>query len=120
MDKNDLRLVGKIGYNYKITKAQNGKEYASFAIEVEARSNAQETENNYHQTIHVMCFKPNVVKYLKKVKARQGNNVIVFGFISSYPSEIKGKQIVANGVCATEIYVIKTMSDDEIYEKLNK
>ena len=111
MDRNDCRLVGKIGSVLKEGKTQNGQTYIWFALNIEARSNANSTENNYRQSIHVMCFKKNVVDYLKRVKAHQGNTAIVFGFISSFPDEIKGKAVTVNAINANDIYIAKTKPD---------
>lgn len=110
--KNDVVLVGKIGYNYKIAKAVNGNEYASFAIEIEAKENAKEYESNQQQTIHVACFKKHIVEYLKKIKAKRGNFAVVFGFVSSFPSEIKGQQILVNAINARQVFIIKTKDED--------
>ena len=109
--RNEVVLVGRVGAPVKFATAQSGNTYVYFPIEIETRSNAKENERNYHQTIHVMCFKRHIVEYLRKVKAKQGNNVIVFGFASSYPSEVNGKQILANGITANAVYVVKKEAD---------
>lgn len=114
MNLNDVTLVGKIGYNYKIAKASSGNEYVSFALEIEARENAKEYDSNYHQTIHVTCFKKPVIEYLKRIKAKQGNHAVVFGFVSSFPTEIKGKKVFVNTINAREILIAKTKSDNAI------
>jgi hypothetical protein len=108
MDKNDLRLVGKMGGGFKKSNAQNGSEYIWFPLEIESRDTSNSTENNRYQRINIMCFKKHVIDYLTRVKAHTGNRVIVFGFISSYNGEINGKPMIFNGVNANEIYVIKT------------
>ena len=109
--RNEVVLVGCVGSSLKFATAQSGKHYVYFALEIEARANAKENDRNYHQTIHVMCFKKHYVDYLQKVKAKQGNSVVVFGFASSYPSEVNGKQILANGITANEVYVVKKKAD---------
>lgn len=108
MDRNDLRLVGRVYKAHKSGVAQNGSQYIWFLLELEPRANATSTDNNYHQLINIMCFKPNVIKYLEKVNMHEGNTVVIFGFISAFQNEIKGKQIIANAVNANEIYVVKT------------
>ena len=113
MDRNDIRLVGRIGERIKTGRTQNGGEYVWFPLEIEARANASSTENNFRQKIHVMCFKKPVIDYLRRVELKQGQGVVIFGFVSAFPSEIKGKSILVNAINANEIYVIKTKPDAE-------
>ena len=108
MDKNQLTLVGHVGEKMKYDKGTNGKEYVYFPLLINAKTTAKEYDRNHYQIIHVMCFRQAVIDYLKKVGMKQNTMVIVFCIISSYPSEIRGKQIIENGVLANEIYVVKT------------
>jgi hypothetical protein len=108
MDKNMCVFVGKMSNFYKEDVAQNGTHYLWFILDVEQKANATSTDNNYHQSINIMCFKPKVISYLKKVQLRQGNTLVIFGFVSSFRHEINGKTITTNGVNANEIYVVKT------------
>jgi hypothetical protein len=117
MDFNQCILVGRINGKVKEGRTQTGGSYVWMPLYIEARSNANSTENNYHQTIHVMAFKKTVVDYLNKVKARSGNKVIVFGFVSAFPDEIKGKAVTVNAINANAIFVIKTKADDEKSEE---
>ena len=111
MGKNEVTFVGRIGSTIKKGTTQNGDPYIWFLTEIEAKANSRSTENNYHQLINVMCCKKNVIDYIERVKAHQGNVVIIFGFVSSFTTEIKGKEIVANGINGNEIYIIKTKAD---------
>ena len=108
MDRNDLRLVGRMGGGFKSGTAQNGSPYIWFPLELESKQAQQSTDNNKYQRINIMCFRKPVIEYLKRVNAHAGNLVVIFGFISSFEAEVKGKQIISNGVNANEIYVIKT------------
>ena len=112
MDKNQLTLVGRIGGRIVERKAQNGSSYMFFPIELENKAAADSTENNYHACVHVMLFKPKVIEYMKKVQAKTGNRVVVFGFVSAFKAEHKGEEIMSNGVNATEVYIIKTKPDN--------
>ena len=112
MDRNQLTLVGHVGDRVKFDRGTNGKEYIYFPLLVNARSTAKEYGYNHQQIIHVMCFKSNVLEYLKKVGIKSNSHVILFGFISSYMSEIKGKQLIENGVLANEVYIIKTKGEE--------
>lgn len=108
MDRNDCRFVGRIGSSFKEGKTQNGGSYIWFPLELEAKANASSTDNNFRQSIHIMCFKKHVIDYLKRIRAHQGNTVVIFGFVSSFPDEIKGKNVVVNAINANEIYVVQT------------
>ena len=83
-----------------------------FTLNVETRANANSTENNYYQTLHIMCFKKVVIDYLKRVNAHSGNTVIIFGFLSSFIDEARGKRSLVNAVNANKIYVVKTKVDN--------
>jgi hypothetical protein len=108
MDKNFVILQGRIGYALKEGKTQNGGSFIYFGMEIESKANATSTENNYRQTLKIMCFKPKVIEYLKKVKAHTGTSVIVFGFMSSFYDEVHGKQVLVNAVNANEVLCIQT------------
>ena len=94
--KNENVYVGRIASPIKYRKSSNGQEYAWFALEISDPNNAYSTENNRHQQLNIMCFKKRWVDYLKYVKAHENNIAIIFGFSSSFPDEIKGKQINVN------------------------
>lgn len=111
--RNDLILVGRIGRILKYSMSKSGNEYAYFLMEIENQTHSSEWESELQQTLHVMCFKQNVVKYMKKVGAKTGNIVIIFGFVASFQSEIKGKQVLQNSVNATEVYIVKTKQDND-------
>lgn len=106
--KNIVFLVGQIVSTYKYGKSQNGNEYVSFVLLITQKADAHTTERQASNTVSVMCFKPNVIKYLKEVGVKYGSNVVINGFVSSYKKEIKGKEIVINTVTATDIYAITT------------
>ena len=108
MYRNDLRLVGRVENTFKEGKTQNGDDYIWFLLNTEPKENATSTENNYNQKINIMCFKKHVIDYLKRVKLKSGNIVIIFGFISSFKFDVKGKEIISNAVNANEIYIVKT------------
>lgn len=120
MDRNEMILVGRIGSKIKSGKTVNGEPYIWLPVYLENRAGATSTENNFHQGLNIMCYKPNVIKYLEKVKAHQGNTVVIFGFVSSFRHTVKGKDMVLNAINATEIYVVKTKSDEEIVNKNNE
>lgn len=108
MDKNQVILQGRISSLVKQGKTQTGGEFLYFGLNIEAKANASSTDNNYHQTLKVMCFKPKVIKYLQDLKVHSGMHCIVFGFVSSFMDEIKGKQMLMNAINANEVFIIQT------------
>lgn len=108
MDFNMLFLIGRMGAAIKEGTAKNGTKYLYFSIEVESKQTATSIERNQHQVLHVMVFRKVVIDYLKRVKARQGNTIIAKGYVAAFSDTIKGKDIIANAITATEVYVVKT------------
>ena len=109
--KNENVYVGRIASPIKYRKSSNGQEYAWFALEISDPNNAYSTENNRHQCLNIMCFKKRWVDYLKYVKAHENNIAIIFGFSSSFPDEIKGKQINVNAFNVNHMYIAKGEPD---------
>jgi len=108
VDKNLVILQGRIGSVLKEGKTQNGGTFVYFGLDVESKSNATSTENNYRQTLKIMVFKPKVIEYLKKIKAHSGTPCIVFGFMSSFYDEVHGKSVLVNALNANEVLCIQT------------
>ena len=110
--RNEVTLVGRVGQVVKFAKStKSGNEYIYFMVEVENQTNAAivgDRDNEMHQTLHVMCFRRQVIKYLKDVEIKTGNIVVIFGYVGSFLSEIKGKTVLQNSVNAIEIFVVKT------------
>ena len=113
MDKNIVVLQGRVGSVVKDGKTQSGSPFLYFGMDIESRSNANSTENNYRQTLKIMCFKPKVTDYLKRLKVHSGMPCIVFGFMSSFMDEVKGKSILVNALNANEVYIIQTRPYNE-------
>lgn len=110
-DRNQLTLVGRIGGAFKEGKTKNGETYIYFSLELQPKQTQNSTENNQDQVLHIMCFRKQVIEYLRKVKAHTGNYVVIFGFVSSFPDTIKGKDIRVNAINCHECYVLKTKAD---------
>ena len=106
-----LFLIGHIGAAMKEGTASNGSKYLYFSIEIQSKQTATSVERNQYQTLHVMVFKKNVIEYLRKVGAKQGNTVIVKSYISAFPNTVNGKDLITNAITASEVYVVKTKAD---------
>ena len=107
-DFNQLILIGHIGAAMKEGTAKNGSKYLYFAIEIHSKQTANSIERNQYQTLHVMVFKKNVIDYLHRVNAHQGNTVIVKGYITAFPDTVNGKDVIVNAINGTEVYIVKT------------
>ena len=106
-DLNECLFVGKIGSNIKKGKTQNGEPYIGFLLRCEPVANSNSSKNNQSQMISIRCFKPKVIRYIEDVKAKMNTNVVVIGFVSSYPTEVNGKRLTANSINANHIYCIQ-------------
>lgn len=111
-DFNMLFLIGRIGAAMKEGTASNGSKYMYFSIEIQSKQTATSVERNQYQTLHVMVFKKNVIDYLRKVGAKQGNTVIVKGYISAFPNTVNGKDLITNAITGTEVYIVKVKPDN--------
>lgn len=110
-DFNMLFLIGRMGAAMKEGTAKNGSKYLYFSIEIHSKQTATSIERNQYQTLHVMVFRKQVIDYLRKVGAKQGNTVIVKGYISAFPNTVKGKDLITNAITASEVYVVKVKPD---------
>lgn len=114
LGKNICFLSGQIAAPLKFGKAQNGNEYVSFVLEVQTKEDADVNEFQSNNKVSVMCFKSNIIKYIKEMGIGFATHVVLIGFISAYKKEIKGKLMVINTVTATDLYAIKTKNDERI------
>ena len=115
MDRNQVILVGKIGGKLVERKTQTGSTFVFFPFALENKEAASDPiEANYRQDLHIMVFRKYVIDYLKKVGAKAGNRCCIFGFMSSFKTEINGKTIISNALNATDVFIIKTRSDADI------
>lgn len=110
-DFNFLLLIGRIGAAMKEGTAKNGSKYLYFSIEIQSKQTATSIERNQYQTLHVMVFRKPVIDYLRKVKAHQGNTVIVKGYLTAFPDTVNGKDVVVNAINGVECYIVKTNAD---------
>lgn len=115
-DRNQVILVGRIGGKLVERKAQNGSSYIFFPFSLENRDAADSTDNNYSQDLHIMVFKKPVIDYMRRVKAKSGNRVVVFGFMSAFKTEVNGKTIISNAINAIDVMIVKSRSDEEIIQ----
>lgn len=116
--RNEARIVGRIGRKVKYARAQSGKMYAYFPVECESREML--TTGREMCIIHVSSFNAAVVKYLQGVKAKANDTVVVFGYFSSYATEIKGVHTISNCICATDVYIAKKPKKEREKDKDNQ
>lgn len=115
MDRNLVILVGKIGGKLVERKTQTGSTFVFFPFALENKEAASDPiEANYRQDLHIMVFRKPLIDYLKRVNARAGNRIAVFGFMSAFKTEVNGKIIISNAINCTDVMVAKTRSDEEI------
>jgi hypothetical protein len=111
-DRNQLTLVGRIGGAFKEGKTKNGEPYIYFSFDLQSKQTQNSTENNQDQHLHIMCFRKQVIEYLRRVKAHTGNVAIIFGFVSAFKDEVKGKDVIVNAINCHECYIVKTKADN--------
>lgn len=119
-DRNNITLVGRIGDIMKKSKTSNGSTFLWIPIRIQNTLGATSVDRNFNQEINVMVFNRKIIEYLERVGARSGNNIIVFGYVAAFKQTVNGKDIVSNAINATEAYIVKTRSDDEIINSQNK
>lgn len=110
MDKNIVFLEGQIGTDAKWGKTQEGKEFFTFSlcINAYAKEFADATERSHSTTyVRIFCYDKRHIEYLRKVEAHAGERVSVFGRLSSTKNEYRGITYMSNNVVCRDITIIK-------------
>jgi single-stranded DNA-binding protein len=116
MDKNIVILEGVIGDDFKYGKTQEGKEYATFSLCVNAflKEISDTTEGTHSQTyVRIFVYDKRLVDYLKRVNAKRGQRASVFGRLSSFKNEYKGISFMTNNIVCRDVTIIKTRNVSE-------
>lgn len=114
MDRNNLTIVGRVGNTIKRAKNVNGGEYMWIPVEIQNTLGATSVNANFHQNLNCMIFNKRVIDYVDRVKLKVGAPILIFGYIAAFKQTIKGEDIVSHAINVTELYAIKTRSDEEI------
>lgn len=120
MDKNIVIVEGVIGDDAKFGKTQEGKEFYTFSLCVDAYAKefADATERNHSQTfIRIFVYDKRQIDYLHKVNVKRGQRASVFGRLSSFKNEYKGITFMSNNVICRDIVIIKTRKKETKNEK---
>ena len=105
-------LEGRID-KLQYTRTEEGKEYAAFWLEMQAfdKELRDVTERKDDTFIPIVVFDHHLLTYLRKVNAKNGNLVSVFGRLSSYRREFKDKIFRQVNVVVRDIHIIKTKNE---------
>ena len=120
MDKNIVILEGVIGDDAKFGKTQDGKEYYTFSLCVNAYAKefADTTERSHSQTfVRIFIYDKRQLEYIRKVNAKRGQRASVFFFFFSFKNEYKGITFMSNNVICRDIVIIKTKKEETKNEK---
>jgi len=104
-------LEGRIGEDFKYGKSQNGKNFATFSLCINASNHEYKDEDEMNKPttfVRVFVFDKRQIEYLHKVKARSGYRASVFGRLNSSHTEHKGISIMSNNVIVRDIHIVKT------------
>lgn len=116
MDKNIVILEGVIGDDAKFGKTQDGKEYYTFSLCVNAYAKefADSTERSHSQTfVRIFIYDKRQLEYIRKVNAKRGQRASVFGRLSSFKNEYKGITFMSNNVICRDIIIAKTRKEKD-------
>lgn len=110
MDKNIVLLEGRIGADFKYLKTKTKQDYATFTLYVMSYDAKlrDSSETKVETKVRIMCFDPVQVEYLRKVSAREGNRVSIFGRINTRTTEIRGNFYAMMDVVVRDIKLLKT------------
>ena len=114
--KNIVMLEGRISDDFKYTRTQEGKVFATFTMVIRSfdKEFSDNSEKRTDVSIRIHVFDYKLVQYLKKVKAHNGCLVSVFGRMNSYRKETRrGDFYTQNNVVVRDIHLVKTMADEE-------
>lgn len=109
--ENRFYMSGVVDSEVKYDKTVNGEQYAWFALSIENRQAANSTDSNRYQNVSIMVFQKKLIEYMKSVRLKRNDLCVVFGWVSSFSREIKGKNYAVNGVNATQVFAVKTKKD---------
>ena len=113
-DKNIVMLSGIIGEDARFDKTQEGKEYYTFSLCVNAftKEISDATERTHSQTyIRIMVFDKAQIEYLHKVNVHRGQRANIFGRLTSHKNEYRGNTFVTNNVVCRDIEIVKTKEE---------
>lgn len=109
--ENRFYMAGIVDSDVKYDKTVNGERYAWFALSIENKQATNSTESNKHQNISIMVFQKKLIDYMKSVNLKRNDLCVVFGWVSAFMREIKGKEYAVNGINATQVFAVKTKKD---------
>lgn len=111
LDKNMVFIEGIIGEAFKYERAQSGREYATFSLNVQPMSTemADDIEQMNGQVyIRVFVFDKRVLENLKRVGAKSGQRADIFGRLTSFKNTYKNVSYVTNCLVARDMNIIQT------------
>lgn len=110
--ENRFYMAGRVSSNIKLSKTVNGEPYVWFALAIENKLAHNSTESNQFQDVGIMVFNKKLIDYIQRVKLKRNDMCVVFGWVSAFRHEVKGKEITGHGINATQVYAVKTKADD--------
>ena len=110
--ENRFYMAGRVSSDIKFAKTVNGENYVWFALSIENKLAHNSTENNKFQDIGIMVFTKNLIDYIKRVNLKRNDLCVVFGWVSAFRHQVKGKDITGHGINATQVFAVKTKAED--------
>jgi hypothetical protein len=109
--ENRFYMAGVVDSDVKYDKTVNGEPYAWFALSIENSQAKNSTESNIHQNVSIMVFQKKLIDYIKSVNLKRNDLCVVFGWVSAFKREIKGREFSGNGINATQVFAVKRKNE---------
>lgn len=113
--KNIVLLEGRINDDFRYKRTKEGMEFCTFTLvmtnSIDRVSGSKNERAGKEVFIRTMVFDAHLLRYLRRVGAKSGNIVSIFGRLNSYFADFRGHQIYQMDVVVRDISIVKTKEE---------
>jgi hypothetical protein len=108
-NKNIVILEGRVGNDLKYKKTKEGRVFATFTLEIDSFDKLLRDTTESHSIVYIriMVFDINIIRYMQRVKIKQGNIVNIFARLNNHIHEHKGETICLIDVVVRDLHLVQ-------------